>query len=74
MDKNDKNLNLSTKQSEIFKLIVEAYIETGEPIGSKKLLEKIKKDKELREKVMIIVERKDVVYKLRPDVEIVSNI
>ena len=38
------------------------------------LLEKIKKDKELREKVMIIVERKDVVYKLRPDVEIVSNI
>ena len=42
MDKNDKNLNLSTKQSEIFKLIVEAYIETGEPIGSKKLLEKNK--------------------------------
>ncbi len=42
MDKNDKNLNLSAKQSEIFKLIVEAYIETGEPIGSKKLLEKNK--------------------------------
>jgi len=41
---------------------------------AKKLLEKIKKDKELREKVMIIVERKDVVYKLRPDVEIVSDI
>lgn len=37
MDKNDKNLNLSAKQSEIFKLIVEAYIETGEPIGSKKI-------------------------------------
>lgn len=42
MDKNDKNLNLSAKQYEIFKLIVEAYIETGEPIGSKKLLEKNK--------------------------------
>lgn len=42
MNKNDKNLNLSAKQSEIFKLIVEAYIETGEPIGSKKLLEKNK--------------------------------
>lgn len=42
MDKKDKNLNLSAKQSEIFKLIVEAYIETGEPIGSKKLLEKNK--------------------------------
>lgn len=42
MEKNDKNLNLSAKQSEIFKLIVEAYIETGEPIGSKKLLEKNK--------------------------------
>ena len=42
MDKNDKNLNLSAKQSEIFKLIVEAYIETGEQIGSKKLLEKNK--------------------------------
>ena len=41
---------------------------------ARKLLEKIKKDKELKEKVMIVVERKDVVYKFKPDVEIVSNI
>ncbi len=41
---------------------------------ARKLLEKIKKDEELKEKVMIVVERKDVVYKFKPDVEIVSNI
>ena len=34
-----------------------------------RLLEKIKKDKELKEKVTIIVERKDVIYKFKPNVE-----
>lgn len=37
---------------------------------SKELLEKIKKNKHLKEKVEIFVERKDVIYKLSPDVEI----
>ena len=35
---------------------------------SKKLLERIKKDEELSKKVNIIVERKDVIYKLKADV------
>ena len=34
-----------------------------------RLLEKIKKDKELKEKVTIIVERKDVIYKFKSNVE-----
>ena len=38
---------------------------------AKKLLQKIKRDKELKEKVMIVVERKDVIYKLKADVSIV---
>lgn len=38
---------------------------------AKRLLEKLKKDKELKEKVTIIVERKDVIYKLKPNVEII---
>ena len=38
---------------------------------AKKLLQKIKRDKELKEKVMIIVERKDVIYKLKADVDII---
>lgn len=37
---------------------------------AKKLLQKIKRDKELKEKVMIVVERKDVIYKLKADVSI----
>ncbi|RRD38987.1 HAD-IB family hydrolase [Leptotrichia sp. OH3620_COT-345] len=37
---------------------------------AKKLLMKLKKDKELREKVKIIVERKDVIYKVTPNVDI----
>ncbi len=36
-----------------------------------KLLKKIKKDSSLREKVTIIIERKDVIYKVKPDVEII---
>ena len=35
---------------------------------SKRLLEKIKNDEELSKKVNIIVERKDVIYKLKADV------
>ena len=38
---------------------------------AKKLLQKIKRDKELKEKVMIVVERKDVIYKLKADVDII---
>jgi len=38
---------------------------------AKKLLQKIKRDKELKEKVMIVVERKDVIYKLKADVSII---
>ena len=37
---------------------------------AKKLLEKIKEDENLREKVKIIVERKDVIYSLNAKVEI----
>lgn len=37
---------------------------------SKKLFEKIKEDKDLKQKVNIIVERKDIIYKLKSDVEI----
>ena len=37
---------------------------------AKKLLEKIKKDIDLSEKVKIIVERKDVIYSLNAKVEI----
>ena len=36
------DIKLNDKQTSIFKLIVETYIETGEPIGSKKLVEKCK--------------------------------
>lgn len=45
----------------------------GHPIAinpSKELLENIKKDEELLEKIQIIVERKDVIYKLDGNVEI----
>ena len=38
---------------------------------AKKLLQKIKRDKELKEKVIIVVERKDVIYKLKADVDII---
>ena len=38
---------------------------------AKKLLQKIKRNKELKEKIMIIVERKDVIYKLNADVDII---
>ena len=37
---------------------------------AKKLLQKIKQDKELKEKVTIVVERKDVIYKFKSDVEV----
>lgn len=37
---------------------------------SKNLIQKIKKNKDLKNKVQIIVERKDVIYKLHGDVEI----
>ena len=36
-----------------------------------KLLKKIKRDSSLRDKVTVIIERKDVIYKVKPDVEIV---
>lgn len=36
------DIKLNDKQTSIFKLIVETYIETGEPVGSKKLVEKCK--------------------------------
>ena len=38
---------------------------------SRKLLKKIKKDTELKDKVTIIVERKDVIYKLNSQVEMI---
>jgi len=37
---------------------------------SKELVEELRSNKELREKVDIVIERKDVIYKLTPDVEI----
>lgn len=37
---------------------------------SKELLERIKENKELKEKIEIYIERKDVVYKLSADVDI----
>lgn len=39
---------------------------------AQKLLEKIRKNKELKEKVQIIVERKDVIYKLKANVETIK--
>ena len=45
----------------------------GHPITinpAKGLLENIQKDKKLKEKIQIVVERKDVIYKLSSDVEI----
>ncbi len=45
----------------------------GKPIAinpSMELMKKIKKSKELSEKIKIVVERKDVVYKFNPNVEI----
>ena len=39
-DNKNKNYVLNDKQANIFKLIVETYIQTGEPIGSQKLVEK----------------------------------
>ena len=36
-----------------------------------KLIEKIKKDKELSEKIQIVVERKDVIYKLDSSVTVI---
>jgi HAD superfamily hydrolase (TIGR01490 family) len=45
----------------------------GNPITinpAKALLQNIKEDKELRDKIQIIVERKDVIYKLDPGVEV----
>ena len=45
----------------------------GNPIAinpNRELLLKIRENKELFKKITIIVERKDVIYKLRPDVEI----
>ena len=44
----------------------------GNPIAinpTKELLQNIRKDKELREKTIIVVERKDVIYKLTANVE-----
>lgn len=48
------------------------FKKTGNAIAinpSKKLLDKIKNDKKLKNKVQIIVERKDVIYKLNGDVD-----
>ena len=45
----------------------------GNPIAinpAKELLLRIKTEEELREKITIIIERKDVIYKLNADVEI----
>lgn len=39
---------------------------------SKELLKKIKNNEELKEKIEILVERKDVIYKISPDVEIIE--
>jgi phosphoserine phosphatase len=44
----------------------------GHPITinpAKGLLVNIKKDEKLKSKIQIIVERKDVIYKLNPDIE-----
>ncbi len=41
---------------------------------ARKLLDKIKSDKNLREKVIVIIERKDVIYKVKPDVETINSI
>ena len=50
------------------------FKQVGNPIAinpARRLLSKLKRDKELREKVTIIVERKDVIYKLNSDVTII---
>lgn len=47
----------------------------GNPIAinpSKEFLEKIKKDKDISQKVKVIIERKDVIYKVNINVEIVD--
>lgn len=47
----------------------------GNPIAinpNKNLLNRIKKDEELKKKINIVVERKDIIYKLNPDVEIID--
>lgn len=47
----------------------------GNPVAinpNKDLLKAIKVDEELYEKVLIIVERKDLIYKLNPDVDIID--
>lgn len=46
----------------------------GNPIAinpAKELLSKIKNDEDLSKRTLIVVERKDVIYKLKPDVEII---
>lgn len=47
---------------------------TGNPVAinpARRLIEKIQEDKKLKEKMTIIVERKDVIYKLNGSVEII---
>ena len=47
----------------------------GNPVAmnpSRELLSKIKENKELLEKATILIERKDVIYKTRADIDIVE--
>ena len=39
---------------------------------SKELIQKIKNDEDLKSKIQIIIERKNVIYKLDPNVELIE--
>lgn len=74
VDKYDVNLDLSysygdtTGDLSMLKMV-------GYPVAinpNRRLLEAIKQDGYLRSKTLIIVERKDIIYKLSPDVEILD--
>lgn len=86
-DSDSKN-NMIDKLIKIFNIDLEnsyAYGDTngdfrmlsrvGRPVAinpSKELLLNIKSSKKLREKISIIIERKDVIYQLKPDVDILN--
>ena len=71
-----KNYNIDLKKSFAYGDTTGDFTmfkQVGNPIAinpARRLLSKLKRDKELREKVTIIVERKDVIYKLNADVTI----
>ena len=56
--------------------MTEAMMSVGHPYAinpAKELIENIRNDEMLRKKVQIIVERKDVIYKVDPDVDITEE-